>query len=63
MNFQVLVENMATFDIFGGLHVGSRRLDSKCQFREEIIYDLFKVLMLVQIPVNRDLFMSERNPL
>lgn len=52
MNFQVLVENMATFDVFGGLHVGSRRLDSKCQFREEIIYDLFKVLMLVQIPVN-----------
>lgn len=46
------VENVTTFYIFRGLRVGSRGLDSKCQFQEEIIYNLFKVLMLVQIPMN-----------
>ena len=52
MCFQVSVENVTTFYIFRGLRVGSRGLDSKCQFQEEIIYNLFKVLMLVKIPMN-----------
>lgn len=52
MSFQMLVENMATFYIFVGLWVGSRKLDSKCQSQEEIIYNLFEVLVLAQIPMN-----------
>ena len=49
---QLSVENVTTFYVFRGLRVRSRGLDSKCQFQEEIIYNLFKVLMLVQIPMN-----------
>lgn len=37
------------FNIFGGLWVGGRGLDSKCQFQEEIIRNLFEVCVLVQI--------------
>ena len=49
---QLSVENVTAFYVFRGLRIGSRGLDSKCQFQEQIIYNLFKVLMLVQIPMN-----------
>lgn len=52
MSLQVLVENGVTFYIFGGLWFGSRGLDSKYQIQEEIMYNLFEVLVLVQIPTN-----------
>ena len=60
---QLSVENVTTFYVFRGLRVRSRGLDSKCQFQDEIIYNLFKVAYVGANPHEYGLFMSERNPL